>query len=139
MKTILKYFLTGMLLGLPMWMIAQVNPDMEIEMELCESVVAKRPLNPKKDFDQGERAYLWLDFKNNYEGDYVLVEWYQEDTLRHTQHLYLPVVNMHTYCYKTVSEAGKWKAEVKDRKGNALKDVKFEVAKLSHFDLFQNN
>ncbi|MEN0005894.1 MAG: DUF2914 domain-containing protein [Bacteroidota bacterium] len=104
-------------------------PAMDIEMELCESVVARRPLNPKKVFDPGDKAHCWLKVKNNYKGDYILVEWYQQDTLRHTQHLHLPIEDMQTHCYKTVNEGGKWRAEVKDRKGNLLKEMAFTVRK----------
>ncbi|MEM6801220.1 MAG: hypothetical protein AAF696_07435 [Bacteroidota bacterium] len=64
------------------------------------------PIDNRKIFQVGERAWAWIKVVDYPPGDTLLVEWYGGETLLYTQRLRIPYRSMRTYCYKNLRRPG---------------------------------
>lgn len=94
---------------------------------ICEDVIEREPVNARDTFLVGAKAYCWMKLNNANVGSVVTVKWFVEDKEVHTYDLTVKYPNMRTYAFKTVRQAGKWRAEIRDVSGEVLKKFDFTV------------
>ena len=64
------------------------------------------PVDNRKIFLVGEKAWAWIKVVDYRPGDTLLVEWYGGERLLYTQRLRINYRSMRTFCYKNLRRPG---------------------------------
>ncbi len=64
------------------------------------------PIDSRKIFLVGERAWAWMKVSDYPPGDSLIVEWYTGDRIVYTQTLKIRFRSMRTFCYKNLRRPG---------------------------------
>ena len=97
---------------------------------LCEDVQNRAPVNEKDLFSkETEKVYLFLEAENVPEDTKISVYWIFEGKEKLKTDIELKKgKRWRAYCYKNLHKlSGNWKVEIKDLKGNLLKEINFKV------------
>lgn len=97
---------------------------------LCEDVKNRAPVNEKYSFSkETEKVYLFIEAENIIENTKISVHWIFEEKEKLKTEIELKKgKRWRAYCYKNLHKlSGRWKVEIKDLKGNLLKEINFNV------------
>ena len=78
------------------------------------------PVDNRKIFQVGEKAWAWIKVVDYPPGDTLLVEWYGGERLLYTQRLRINYRSMRTFCYKNLRRPGIYSVIVRTPRDEVL-------------------
>ena len=63
------------------WLIGAVSAQVIEQGLICSNVVDLKPIKPKVNFEQGQKAYCWLKVTEAPVGGKIIIDWYLNLTI----------------------------------------------------------